>query len=178
MKIVLTWSPLSLIFINFKKNCRYDNVSEERSCLLSFEEILGIIFIYLTLRSCSCWMAISHVAFRSRRFTKLPSNLGLVPSVPSYLSPFISRVLFLSLWRTNRRETWERGWMRWKQTRILGCLIHFQFLIFAKILLVPGFKGPESEESENKARGEDGKGKRGNKGRFAFGEKPGPICND
>ena len=52
------------------------------------------------------------------------------------------------------------------------------FLIFAKILLVPGFKGPESEESENKAPGEDGKGKRANKGRFAFGEKPGPICND
>ena len=31
---------------------------------------------------------------------------------------------------------------------------------FANILLVPGFKGPESEESENKARGEDGKEKK------------------
>lgn len=30
---------------------------------------------------------------------------------------------------------------------------------FANILLVPGFKGPESEESENKARGEDGREK-------------------
>ena len=57
-------------------------------------------------------------------------------------------------------------------------MIHFQFLIFAKILLVPGFKGPESEESENKARGEDKKEKEETRDAPLFGEKPRPIYND
>ena len=48
----------------------------------------------------------------------------------------------------------------------------------ANILLVPGFKGPESEESENKARGEDEKEKEPTRDASLFGEKPGPICND
>lgn len=39
---------------------------------------------------------------------------------------------------------------------------------FANILLVPGFKGPESEESENKARGEDGKEKKRKQGTIRF----------
>lgn len=57
-------------------------------------------------------------------------------------------------------------------------MIHFQFLIFAKILLVPGFKGPEPEESENKVRGEDGKEKEETRDAPLFGEKTGPLCND
>ena len=52
------------------------------------------------------------MTFRSRRLLNFGATSFLVFS-PTF--PPCFQGVFLLVWRKNRREPWERGWMRWKQ---------------------------------------------------------------